>query len=138
MFAYVTVFFTSLLASTLIPISSEISFIAFLYKGYSPFALCLTATIGNTLGACINAYIGRYFTRFKSSKYFPVTEAQWQSAENYFKKYGMWSLLFSWLPIIGDALSFVAGAFKVNPYIFLIFITTGKAARYGFIAFLIS
>jgi len=137
MLAFISLFFASLLSSTLLPISSEITLIALLYQGHSPFGLWLSATIGNTLGACINAYLGHVLGQFKSSRYVPINEKAWHLAEKYFKKYGIWSLLFSWLPIIGDALTFAAGIFKVNPYVFIAFVMIGKAARYAVIVYLI-
>jgi membrane protein YqaA with SNARE-associated domain len=49
---------------------------------------------------------------------------------NLFKKYGAWSLLFSWVPIIGDPLTFISGVFKTNFTKFLILVSIGKVTRY--------
>ena len=54
-------------------------------------------------------------------------------AEDYFQKYGVWSLLFSWMPIIGDPLTLVAGNLKVPFLTFFVLVFLGKASRYFFI-----
>ena len=42
----------------------------------------------------------------------------------------MWSLLLSWLPLVGDPLTFVAGILKTRLAVFLILVALGKALRY--------
>ena len=62
-----------------------------------------------------------------------LTPAQIDKAEGQFNKYGKWSLLFAWLPIIGDPITLVAGMFKVRFFLFLLLVTIGKFGRYWLI-----
>jgi membrane protein YqaA with SNARE-associated domain len=103
--------------------------------------LWLSATAGNTLGSCVNWYLGREILRFKpkliNSRWFPVTELQLERAQNRFSRFGVWSLLLAWLPIVGDPLTFVAGVMKVRFGLFLCLVVVGKGVRYGVIVALV-
>ncbi len=100
---------------------------------HSTSTLVFVATLGNVLGALINWGLGRFLIHFSSHTYFPFKKKQIDNASNRFNKYGVWSLLFAFVPIIGDPLTFIAGALKVPLSIFLLLVTIGKAARYAFI-----
>lgn len=92
--------------------------------------LVAVATVGNVAGAIVNWLIGRGIVHFRDRKWFPLSAAQYARAEAMFNRYGLWSLLFSWVPIIGDPLTVIAGALRVRFWPFLILVTIGKAARY--------
>ena len=94
--------------------------------------LLLFATLGNTLGAFVNYILGKYATDFALSKGY-MKEKHLQKASSLFEKYGAWSLLFSWLPIIGDPLTFVAGIVRYVWWKFLIIVSFAKLARYVFV-----
>ena len=129
--AYISLFFISFVSATLLPGSSEIALFGMLSLGtYNKFLLLLFASIGNILGSCVNWYLGIHVLRFQSKKWFPFSSAQMNKYSNLFKKYGAWSLLFSWAPIIGDPLTFVSGVFKTNFIKFLILVSVGKVTRY--------
>jgi len=59
-----------------------------------------------------------------------------QEAENWYQRYGKWSLLLSWLPVIGDPLTVVAGVLKVPFVIFVVLVTIAKLGRYLVLAWL--
>jgi membrane protein YqaA with SNARE-associated domain len=82
----------------------------------------------------INWIIGRGIVRFRDRRWFPLTPEQYARAETTFNRYGRWSLLFSWVPIVGDPLTLIAGALRVRFWPFLILVTLGKAARYAVLA----
>ncbi len=129
-----SLFFGAFLAATILPFSSEIMLIAALKSGeISIPALVFVATLGNVLGALVNWVLGGYLLHWRDKKWFPFSSAQIEKASNRFQKYGIWSLLFAWVPLIGDPLTFVAGALSVRLVPFLILVTIGKAARYVFI-----
>ena len=134
--AYFSLFMTGFIAATLFPASSELLLLALLQQAYQPFLLWLVATSGNTLGSCVNWWLGKQFRRFQHKRWFPVTEPQLARAERLFLRYGRWSLLLSWLPIIGDPLTMVAGVLKVPFLIFLLLVALGKALRYGILILL--
>ncbi len=130
----ISLFFGALLAATILPFSSELMLIAALKTGeISTGTLVFVATLGNVLGALVNWIIGNFLIHFAGHKYFPFNQKQIDKASARFNKYGFWSLLLAWVPIIGDPLTLIAGALKVPLPIFLLLVTIGKAARYAFI-----
>lgn len=136
MMAYCSLFFTALIAATLFPASSEALLVILLQQEYSPFLLWLAASTGNILGSCINWYLGRECLRWQDKKWFPVNAAQLARAQMQFQRYGLVSLLFSWLPVVGDPLTFVAGILRVRFWLFLLLVALGKSLRYGFVIFI--
>jgi membrane protein YqaA with SNARE-associated domain len=129
--AFIGLFFSALIASTLFPMGSEIVLIALLDEGYNIFVLWLIATSGNTLGSCINYAIGYWASDFVNKKY--ENSRSWQHGQHLYNRYGIWSLLFAWLPIIGDPLTLVAGLANTKFQLFFILVTIGKGARYAFL-----
>ena len=131
MLAYFSLFCSGLLAATLFPASSEILLLALLQQGYNPLWLFVAATAGNTLGSCINWYLGLKLLKFQHKRWFPVSEAALSRAQQQFQRFGSWSLLFAWLPVVGDPLTLVAGVLKVRFKAFVFLVLVGKAARYA-------
>ena len=128
------VFFSALLSATLIPATSEAVLIATVLNGNTNiWILALAAAFGNTAGAIINWVIGTFLSGLSKKSWFPFDNKIITKAELHFQKYGIWSLLFSWLPIIGDPLTLVAGYLKVPFLTFCVLVFLGKAARYFFI-----
>ena len=122
------------LAATILPFSSELMLVAAVESGgFSTALLVLIATSGNVLGALINWFLGGYLLHFANHRFFPFSQKQIDSATTRFNKYGLWSLLLAWLPIIGDPLTLIAGTLKTPLPVFLLLVTIGKAARYAFI-----
>ena len=119
--AYASLFFSAFLSATLLPGTSEAAFAYYLSEGFGTAAgLLLAAVIGNVGGSFVNWVLGRFFESFKDRKWFPVTQKRYDQAERWFARYGKWSLLLAWLPIIGDPLTIVAGALGVRLRPFLI------------------
>jgi len=105
--------------------------VSLLLEGKSPLLLWSFATAGNTVGSAVNWALGRYFLHFQSRRWFPFKENSLIKSQLWFNRYGKWSQLFAWLPIGGDALTFIAGVMRVNFWLFLLLCGTGKAARYA-------
>jgi membrane protein YqaA with SNARE-associated domain len=135
---YLTLFITGFVAATLFPASSEVLLLGLFYQGYLPWALWLSATLGNTLGSCVNWYLGREVLRFQHKRWFPVSPQNLLRAEKQFNHYGVWTLLFAWLPAVGDPLTFVAGTLQVRFSLFLTLVALGKGARYAILIYLAS
>lgn len=132
---YAGLFASAFLAATILPAQSELGLAALLSMGALPaFWLIAVASIGNILGAVVNWVLGQKFQQLKSKKWFPVTTAQLERASKWFQKFGVWSLLFSWLPIIGDPITLAAGFFGVRFRVFLTLIAIAKTGRYLAIA----
>lgn len=124
-------FFSALIASTLFPMGSEVVLIALLDQGYNTLLLWLVATSGNTLGSCINYAIGYWASDYVNNKY--QNSRSWQQGQYLYNRYGIWSLLFAWLPIIGDPLTLIAGLARTRFKLFLILVAIGKGSRYAFL-----
>jgi len=121
-------------AATLLPLQSEAVLVTLLLKGqYSALLLISIATLGNVLGSCVNWWLGLKVEQFRHRKWFPVSEKRLQQAQSFYHKYGFYSLLLSWTPIIGDPITLVAGLFKENFWRFLCIVIIAKAGRYLFI-----
>jgi membrane protein YqaA with SNARE-associated domain len=128
-------FLSAFLSATLLPGSSEVALVALLAAGRSdPLWLVTIATAGNVLGSVVNWALGRYFAHFSGRRWFPIDARAYERAAGWCNKFGLWSLLFAWLPLIGDPLTAVAGALRVPFGRFVVLVTIGKAARYAFIA----
>lgn len=122
---------SAFVAATLLPFYSEVVLVALLMRGGDPFWLFTAATIGNTLGAVVNWYLGRFLLRFENRRWFPFRPQQVHRAQVWFLRYGKWSLLMAWLPVGGDALTFYAGVMRVPLGLFVVLTAVGKGARYA-------
>ena len=130
--AYGGLFFAALLAATIVPGSSE-ALLAGLAAGgqRDPVLLLAAATAGNVLGSVVNWFCGRWLAALRGRRWFPVSERRFDQATGWFRRYGLWSLLFAWLPIVGDPLTVAAGALGVRLLPFVVLVTAGKLARYA-------
>lgn len=131
---YPALFFLSFLASTLIPLGSEWLLVTLVVQGFAPLPVVLVASVGNVLGACTSYVIGVYGSAFLTAKILRMDERDCARAERFFARYGSWSLLLSWLPVVGDPLCVVAGMMKVAFGRFALLVVTGKVARYAAVA----
>ena len=132
---YASLFISSFLSSTILPGHSEIILTAFIFlKKYPIIDLIFFASIGNILGSILNWCIGYFLTNLKDRKWFPINKSQLTRASSWFLKYGKWTLFLSWVPIIGDPLTIVAGIFRVPIHIFILIVSLAKTMRYVFIS----
>ena len=133
---YLTLFITAFISATLFPLGSEALLIYDITQGHNIYLLLFFATFGNSLGSVINYFLGLKGEEYLINKKL-LNEKYISKTKTYFDKYGFWSILFSWLPIIGDPITFVAGILKYDFKKFLILVIIAKFSRYLFIAFLI-
>ena len=134
---YLTMFSSAFLAATVVPFASEITLVAALAAGGAVHWLLAVATLGNTLGALVNWALGRLMERFRDRRWFPVDAKQLERAQAWFRRYGVWSLLLAWAPLIGEPLTVVAGAMRVHVVPFLVLVAAGKAGRYAVLVFVL-
>lgn len=130
-------FLLSFLASTILPIGSEWLLIAMIMQSFSPHHVVLTATLGNFLGACTTYLIGIWGSDFFIRTILRIDDKQLTRARAMYEKYGTWSLLLSWLPVVGDPLCLAAGIFRVGFGRFALLVFVGKFSRYATLAFLV-
>ncbi len=136
-FGYAGLFFASFLAATILPLSSEVVLGGLLLSGLNPTLLVGVATSGNVLGAFVNYAIGFCGSAFLAKKVLKIADVESLKAQQRFKKYGVCSLFFAWVPVVGDPLTFVAGALKINIWLFFVLVTAGKLMRYVLISYAI-
>ena len=136
---YLSLFLISFLAATIFPLSSELTLASLLStSNHNSFVLIGTASLGNVLGSVFNWVLGFYLFKYINNKWFPFKENQINEASKRFQKLGVCSLLFAWVPIIGDPLTFIAGILKINFLLFLVLVAIGKISRYLFVYALIA
>lgn len=134
-YALGSLFLAALTAATVLPGQSEVVLVYLLSTGkYALWLLIAVAATGNILGSITNWWLGKYVTRFQGRKWFPVSEKQLQTAQDRFKKYGYWTLLLAWVPLIGDPLTVAAGVLHVPFKVFFPLVAGGKLARYVVVA----
>ncbi|MCK5168057.1 MAG: DedA family protein [Rhodospirillaceae bacterium] len=129
---YVGLFVSAFLAATIVPFSSEAVLASLtVVGGWDALTLWLVASTANTLGAVVNWALGRWLVHFQDRKWFPFKERDLEKADIWFQRYGVWSLLLSWVPLIGDPITFAAGFLRVRFLVFIILVAIAKSARYA-------
>ncbi|WP_347453102.1 YqaA family protein [Acinetobacter thermotolerans] len=132
--ALLILFLSAFGAATLIPLQSEAVLLGMLATtGYSAWLLITVASAGNILGSCVNWYLGFKIEQYKDRKWFPVSEQKMHQAQGIYRKYGYWFLLLSWVPVIGDPITLIAGLLKENFIRFLLIVSVAKIGRYLFL-----
>lgn len=133
--ALLLMFGSAFAAATVLPFYSEVVLLGLLSQGYWAPALWLAATLGNTLGAVVNWWLGRSLTHWSDRAWFPLKPERLARAQRWFARYGVWSLLLSWAPVGGDALTFVGGVMRVRLGLFCLLVGTGKGLRYAVLVY---
>ena len=130
---------SAFLAATLVPASSEAMLAGLVVVEAAPTTLLLAvASVFNTAGSCVNWLLGRAAERFKDHYWFPVSVDSLERAQVWYRRYGIWSLLASWVPIVGDPLTIAAGVMRTPITVFLPLVAFAKTARYAIIVWLLS
>ncbi len=94
------------------------------------------ATLGNSLGSLVNVALGRYARHFQGRRWFPVSAAGLARAERWYLRFGEWSLLAAWAPVVGDPLTVLAGIFRLPWWRAALLILVAKGARYALVLWL--
>jgi membrane protein YqaA with SNARE-associated domain len=122
-------------AATILPMQSEAALAALLMNSSFPTAMLIAvASLGNVLGSVVNWIIGRGLEQFRDRPWFPVNAAKLERATKWYSRFGRWSLLLSWMPIVGDPLTVVAGALREPLWSFVAIVAIAKVTRYLAIA----
>jgi len=136
---YLSLFIISFLAATILPFSSELTLAGLMAtSSYDNLLLLAVASLGNILGSVVNWILGFYSRNLSTKRWFLFKDKQIEKSSKWFNRFGRWSLLFAWVPIIGDPLTLVAGLLRVKFVEFLILVTIGKVSRYLIIFYLLS
>ncbi len=128
---YGALFAAAFLSATIFPFQSEAVLFAMLAaEHYTWWVLILLASAGNILGSVANWFLGRFFAHFMDRRWFPVKRHQMARAEAWYHRYGRWTLLLSWVPIVGDPLTIVAGVLRERLRVFVPLVALAKTGRY--------
>ncbi|MBD1582717.1 YqaA family protein [Pseudoalteromonas sp. S16_S37] len=134
MWLYQGLFLSALSSATLLPGSSEVLLSGLaISENANLLMLWLIATLGNVVGSCINYWLGCNVMHFKDRRWFPVSQRQLEKAQLQYTRFGSASLLFAWVPIIGDPLTVFAGVFKMKKRLFVPLVSLGKGLRYAMV-----
>ncbi len=124
------------IAATLLPMQSEAALVALLaLEPRAVYSLVLAASLGNVLGSQINWWLGTQLQRWQTRRWFPVSVKQLERAQHWYQRYGRWSLLLSWLPIVGDPITLIAGVLREPFWRFTLLVTLAKTGRYAVLAY---
>lgn len=127
---YAGLFIAAFLAATILPLGSEWLLVSLLLSGLPPLNLVMVATTANVLGSLTNYALGYWASQGVIQRWLGMSEAEFVLAERRFAKYGLLSLCFAWVPLIGDPLTVVAGVLRIPLLWFLLLVSAGKALRY--------
>lgn len=129
--AYIGLFSAAFLAATIVPAQSEaVLALMIVADRYPLFTLIGVATFGNVLGSVANWVLGRGIEHYRNRRWFPVSPEKLAKADGWYRRYGKWSLLASWVPIIGDPITVIAGVLRVPFLTFVTLVIIAKAGRY--------
>lgn len=125
----------ALAAATLLPLSSEVVLLAMLKaQAASPVALVVAASAGNVAGSLVNWWLGRNLHQLQGRRWFPFAPGTIERAAERYRRWGVWSLAFAWVPLVGDPLTVAAGLLRVPLRVFVPLVATGKVLRYVAVA----
>lgn len=133
---YLTLFISALISATLFPLGSEALLIYDIKEGYNLYLLLFFATLGNVLGSVVNFYLGLKGEDYCEKKGY-LKEKSIKKYKSFFDKFGGFALLLSWVPLIGDPITFIAGILKYDFKMFLFFVTIAKFGRYLILALIV-
>jgi len=134
-YGLVSLFSLSFLASTLVPLGSEWLLVLLIVQGHPVLTTVAVATLGNSLGAVTTYLIGIFGSDVLTRRVLRLSDQDLDRAGKVYRRFGVWSLLLSWVPIVGDPLCLVAGALRTPLPLFLVLVPLGKICRYGALAF---
>ena len=130
--AEIALFFSAFLAATILPFSSEVTFVAALASDMPAHTALLYASSGNILAIILNYFLG--FLLYEKTKAKLLSSKIGSSSYKFSHRYGYFALLLSWLPLIGDPITLVAGLVRLNFIWFVIIAGSLRFARYYFLA----
>lgn len=134
--SYAGLALSACIAATLLPMQSEAALVALLtLKPGAVISLVAVASLGNVVGSQINWWLGTQLHRWQHRRWFPATAEQLARAQRWYQRYGRWSLLLSWMPVIGDPLTLVAGILREPFWRFTLMVSIAKTGRYIILAY---
>ena len=121
--------------ATLVPVSSEAAFVAAVAAGLAPATALVWASVGNTAGCLVNYALGRGARQWVGDRL--AASRSGRAALRWTERFGLPSLLLSWLPIVGDPLTLAAGVARVPLAWFVPLVAGLRVARYAALLWLV-
>jgi len=126
-----SLFLLAFSAATLLPGGSEAGLLAMAsLSQYSNLTLLVVASVGNIMGSVLNYWLGRLALQYQDRKWFPVSPGQLGRAQDWFSRWGQWSVLLAWAPVIGDPITVAAGVMRMRFDLFVLLVSISKTVRY--------
>lgn len=127
-------FIAAFVAATVFPFNSEVVFVGLQVMATAPlWLLVAVAGTGNTAGSVVNYWIGRHLDRPGLRQRINLSDRRMDRARGWWARWGVWSLLLSWAPVIG-LLTVVAGTLRTPFWHFLALVALAKFGRYAVLA----
>ena len=133
--AELVLFFSAFLAATILPFSSEAAVALSLQNNMPVLNVMLSASSGNILAIVLNYYLG-YFL-YEQTKTKLLSSKTGKKAFSFGHRYGYFALLFSWLPIVGDPITLVAGLIRMHFFWFVVIAGSLRVLRYYMVVILL-
>lgn len=133
---YLSLFISSFMAATVIPMASEAVVGASLAGGADPWAVLILATLGNTLGGMTSYLLGYLGQTERIQRFFGVTTNKTAVWVEKVRPHSYWAALLCWLPIVGDVIAIALGFLKTPILKTTILMAVGKAIRYAVVILL--
>ncbi len=127
---YIGLFLFGIIATTIVPLSPEVMALASWKLGMPPLLAIAILAAGNYLGNSLHYYIGSFGGEWLLEKIFKISPGGKRRTEKLFSLFGPPVLFFAWLPIIGDALTFVPGALRYSFARFTFYTIVGNLVHY--------
>ena len=137
-YGYTGMFVASFIAGSVFPFSSETVMVLLQMSGAEPLPLFLSATVGNVGGSMFNYCVGRAGKESWRSRLMPKDPVKRARDEALLQKYGVWAGILCFVPILGSAIAVMMGYMRLNPWMSLLAIFIGKAARYALLILAVS
>ena len=137
-YGYIGLFIASFLAATILPLGSEVVFVALLAAGLNGWACVVVASGGNWLGGMTNYYLGHLGKIEWIEKYLKVKKEKIDKMQHWLEGKGAMMAFFSFLPVVGDLIALALGYMRANIYIVNIAMFSGKFIRYILIMYGVS
>lgn len=128
-------FVAAFVAGSVFPFSSEAVMVALQLGGADAMPLFISATIGNVGGSMFNYGIGRLGKESWRERLMPKDACKRARQEEWMRRYGAWTGVLCFIPILGSALAVMMGYMRLNPWVSLFAIFVGKAVRYAILIF---
>lgn len=130
------VFIAGAISASILPGTTEVAMATAIgaFK-LAPIPVIAAATAGSVAGSGVQWAIGRFLASYRDHRRFPLKAADYDKYAAWFQRYGVWALIMSWLPGVGDVLTLVGGLFRTPFWLSMVLVGLAKGARFALFAY---